>query len=91
MIFINYSDGEPTPVSGGHHQYNGIEFTRRIVNLFRESGINVISYFIKTEHYGGSSKENFHIMYGPDAKFIDPSDMRDIAKTMNSKFLEMVK
>jgi hypothetical protein len=91
LIFINYSDGEPTPVSGGHHQYNGIEFTRRIVNLFRESGINVISYFIKTEHYGGSSKENFHIMYGPDAKFIDPSDMRDIAKTMNSKFLEMVK
>ena len=28
-------------------------------------------------------------MYGTDAKFINPEDMRDIAKTMNAKFLEM--
>jgi hypothetical protein len=91
LIFINYSDGEPTNVAGCHGQYDGIQFTRRIVNTFRESGINVISYFIKLDTYYGSSKTNFHTMYGPDAQFIDPSDMRDIAKTMNSKFLEMVK
>ncbi len=45
-IFINYSDGEPTTVSGCAYRYNGVEFTRKVINTYRELGINIISYFI---------------------------------------------
>ena len=89
LIFINYSDGEPTDVYGTHSQYNGVQFTRRVVNGFRDLGMNVISYFITGGYIGDSTKQNFQTMYGTDAKFINPEDMRDIAKTMNAKFLEM--
>ena len=89
LIFINYSDGEPTNVAGAHSSYNGIQFTRRVVNGFRDLGMNVISYFINGGYIGDSTKQNFQTMYGTDAKFINPEDMRDIAKTMNAKFLEM--
>jgi hypothetical protein len=30
-------------------------------------------------------------MYGPDAAFINPTNMIDVAKTMNAKFLEITK
>ena len=89
LIFINYSDGEPTDVFGTHSTYNGVQFTRRVVNGFRDLGMNVISYFITGGYIGDSTKQNFQTMYGTDAKFINPEDMRDIAKTMNAKFLEM--
>ena len=89
LIFINYSDGEPTNVYGSHDYYNGVQFTRRVVNGYRELGINVISYFIKSGYMSDSTTENFRTMYGTDAQFVDPQDMREIAKTMNAKFLEM--
>ena len=89
-IFVNYSDGAPTNVYGCAYNYNGIEFTRRIVNNFRESNINIVSYFITESdyHYG---KDEFQKMYGTDAEFIDPSNMMQVARTLNSKFLEISK
>jgi len=90
LIFINYSDGEPTSVAGTHN-YDGVEFTRRIVNSYRNNRINVISYFITDGYVSDNTKRKFHIMYGSDAQFISADNMRDIAKTMNSKFLEISK
>ena len=89
-IFINYSDGYPTDVSGVAYHYDGVQFTRRVINGFRELGINVISYFIAANGYS-TDKTPFHTMYGQDAKFINPKNMQEVARTLNSKFLEIAK
>ena len=88
-IFVNYSDGYPTDPSGAAPKFDGVEFTRRTVNGFREIGINVISYFITCN--SGQCKNEFQKMYGQDAKFIDPGNMNDVSRTLNSKFLEISK
>jgi len=88
-IFINYSDGEPTDIKGVQRNYDGVEYTRRVVNSLREVGINVISYFIYRGTLWGSTKDNFRKMYGVDAQFIDPVNMSQVSKTVNAKFLEM--
>ena len=89
-IFVNYSDGEPTNVRGTGHYYNGVDFTRRVVNNFRENGINVVSYFIKDGGYTyESTVDNFRKMYGLDAQFINPESMTEVSKTLNKKFLEI--
>ena len=96
MIFINYSDGYPTEVSGCQKHYNGVEYTRRVVNDFRAIGIDVISYFITNTSSGlwsNISTEDqrlFKQMYGQDAQFIDPKNMHEVSRTMNRKFLEKV-
>jgi hypothetical protein len=90
-IFINYSDGEPTPVYGVADGYSGVRYTRYVVNGFRDQGINVISYFIFEGRIYESTETNFKTMYGPDAAFINPTNMMDVAKTMNAKFLEITK
>jgi len=89
VIFINYSDGAPTVVSGMHMSPE--DFTKKTINEFREHGFNIISYFIceSTPHH--STKKVFTYMYGTDASFIQPENMIDVAKTMNSKFLEIEK
>jgi hypothetical protein len=88
-IFINYSDGEPTDIRGVQSSYDGVDYTRRVVNSYREAGINVISYFIYKGTLWGNTKHNFRKMYGPDAQFIDPVNMTQVSKTVNAKFLEM--
>ena len=88
-IFVNYSDGEPTNVKGTGYYYNGVEFTRRVVNGFRELGINVVSYFIKDGYMYESTVDNFRRMYGVDAQFINPESMTEVSKTLNKKFLEI--
>jgi hypothetical protein len=88
-IFVNYSDGYPTSVSGCAYQYDGVGFTRRVINGFRELGINIVSYFITCSYGGESNSETFRRMYGVDSKFIDPKNMNDVARTLNSKFLEL--
>jgi hypothetical protein len=89
LIFLNYSDGEPTNISGTDSYYNGVQFTRRVINGFRGLGMNIVSYFIYSGYVYADTRENFQKMYGIDAQFINPEDMRDVAKTLNQKFLEM--
>lgn len=88
-IFINYSDGEPSGVDGTSRNYNGVEFTRKVVNEFKAAGINVISYFIYQGYIYESTRCNFKRMYGPDAQFIDPVNMNQVSKSVNQKFLEI--
>ena len=89
LIFINYSDGAPSPVHGAHCTYNGITFTRKIINEFRNAGINIISYFINAGGMWESDRTTFTTMYGHDANFINPESMLEISKSINAKFLEM--
>ena len=88
-IFVNYSDGAPTDISGCGYYYDGVAYTRRVITGFREIGINIISYFITEGNgYGAAS---FKTMYGPDASFIKPTNMNEVSKTLNSKFLEIAR
>ena len=53
-------------------------------------GINVISYFIsESNNISKLDQSAFKEMYGIDAKFIQPDNVVDIAKTINAKFLEI--
>jgi hypothetical protein len=85
-IFINYSDGYPTHM--GRYGSTPIDYTRLVMKQFREQGISILSYFI-TAH--GVNLDKFRIMYGADAQHIDPQNMLQVSRTINSKFLEKSK
>ena len=87
-IFINYSDGAPSSVTGCAYTYNGIDFTRKVVNEMKEIGINVLSYFIDGRSEGWCA-DAFRRMYGNNAEFIDTSNLTQISKSINKKFLEI--
>jgi len=85
-IFINYSDGYPTSMSGMYA--DPVEYTRRVINGFKEIGISVISYFITNYN---NDLTTFRRMYGSDAVNINPCNMTEVSKSMNKKFLELSK
>jgi hypothetical protein len=94
LIFINYSDGAPSPVQGMHRASDPVTFTKNVVNGMRSYGFNIISYFINQPGYdwaGDGEKKSFKTMYGPDSQFINPVNMSEISKSINSKFLEIAK
>jgi len=88
-IFINYSDGAPSSVTGCDWSYSGIEFTKKVVNEMKELGINVLSYFIDGKAENGWAGRYFKNMYGKNAEFIDTSNLTQISRSMNNKFLEL--
>jgi len=93
--FLNLSDGEPSFSTsdgiGDGFTYSGNLagiHTRRQVEKMRKSGIRVLSYFIQSSSlYGDTCSELFRIMYGIDAKYIDVTNVMQIAQTMNARFL----
>ena len=90
-IFVNYSDGGPTDISGVARSYDGVTYTKNAINCFRSYGINIISYFICNAYGSDYEQRQFKTMYGPDACFIKPTNMIDVSKTLNQKFLEIAK
>ena len=88
--FVNYSDGQPW------YQNNEIRYcgsdaeshTRKMVGNMRAMGISVLSYFIGGSYESDTDNEAFTRMYGKDAEFINSTNMMQVAKTMNKKFLE---
>tara|TARA_R110000765_G_scaffold299251_1_gene394182 strand:+ start:213 stop:2189 length:1977 start_codon:yes stop_codon:yes gene_type:complete len=86
-VFINYSDGFPT--SMGTYATTPADYTRLVMKQFREQGISILSYFITSSDYFDLTK--FKRMYGNDAEHINPENMLQVARTMNSKFLEKSK
>ena len=56
--------------------------------IVRDKGISVLSYFIGGDYSYDSDNKSFKNMYGSDASFINATNMMDVAKTMNQKFLE---
>ena len=85
--FINYSDGAPM-FSSKNYYYRGeraLQHTKKQVRNMKNLGLKVMSYFISDGDYG---MESFKTMYGKDAQFINPTNMMEVARTMNKKFLE---
>ena len=87
--FINYSDGQPY-FGNGDISYSGETaeaHTRKMCNKMRAMGISVLSYFIGGDYSYDSDNKSFTNMYGDDASFINATNMMQVAKTMNKKFL----
>ena len=55
----------------------------------KELGINVLSYFIDGKAENGWAGRYFKDMYGKNAEFIDTSNLTQISRSMNNKFLEL--
>jgi len=88
--FVNFSDGQPY-YGNNEISYQGREaenHTRKMCDKMRNMGISVLSYFIGGEYDSDSDNKSFTNMYGKDAEFISPTNMMQVAKTMNKKFLE---
>ena len=87
--FINFSDGQPY-YGNSEIQYQGSTaetHTRKQVENMKAMGMNVLSYFISDYDYEDDHK-SFKSMYGKDASFINATNMMQVARTMNDKFLE---
>ena len=86
--FVNMSDG--MPYYGTYSGDSAHKHTRAQVKKMTKEGIKVISYFITGSH-GISEHERsaFNAMYGKDSQYIDTKKINEVAKSMNSKFLEV--
>ena len=87
--FINYSDGQPVFGTTNYHYggHSAEQHTKKQVNNMRNRGLKVISYFI-SEYESDREHRAFKTMYGKDAQFINATNMMEVARTMNKKFLE---
>jgi len=88
--FINFSDGQPY-YGDKEISYSGKSaenHTRKMVGNMRAMGISVLSYFIGGSYESGRDNVAFTNMYGKDAEFINATNMMQVAKTMNKKFLD---
>ena len=88
--FINYADGAPY-FSNGDMYYHGSSATdhaRKMVKMMKNNGIKISSYFISSGTPYESDVNTFKSMYGKDASFINPTNMMEVARTMNQKFLQ---
>ena len=48
----------------------------------KNRGIKILSYFV-SDYIHDSERSSFKSMYGNDASFIKPTNMMEVAKTMN--------
>ena len=91
---INMSDGYPTFEKQGKFTYKGEEAildTAKAVKNIKKKGVNILSYFIQSSSTKVKEEElmeNFQIMYGKEASFIDPKNMHEVTKTLNDLFLK---
>jgi len=91
---INMSDGYPTFEQYRKFTYKGDEAildTAKAVKNIKKKGVNILSYFIQSSstHYKeGELMENFQIMYGKEASFINPENINEVTKTLNNLFLK---
>ena len=59
-----------------------------IMKRIKAKGIKVLSYFVGGDYDRNRNMDDFRIMYGKDAEFIDVTSVMSVSKTMNKKFLE---
>ena len=88
--FINYSDGAPWFSNGDiyYHGSSATDHARKMVKMMKNNGIKISSYFISNGTPYENEVATFKSMYGRDASFINPTNMMEVARTMNKKFLQ---
>ena len=89
-FFLNLSDGMPMYGNEGisYHGDSALNHTKGMVKKMRNKGIKVLSYFIGSSYESNSTMSSFKTMYGRDSQFVNVTSVMEVAKTMNSKFLE---
>jgi len=98
--FVNISDGEPcfyyNDTSAGialsYRDKSACEHTRTQVRKIKESGYNIISYFVSDYDSVDMEvpRQNFKTMYGSDSHFINVENLNQIVKTVNGKMMEAI-
>lgn len=89
--FINLSDGVPCfdgKLGTIRYDYGGTKallHTQKQINKLRNSGINVLSFFID-EDGRGVYLNDFKVMYGDSATSIDTSKLNNLAVSLNKMF-----
>ena len=86
-LFINYSDGYPGMCTMGTQE--GIIITKQAVNKIRNSGVEILSFFINEN--GLDDMNSFKEMYGKGTTNINVTSLIPLAKELNKKFLQMGK
>ena len=93
--FLNFSDGEPNMTYKGSDDmmlsYRGLDaavHTKKQINKIKNAGFGVLSYFIEDGYRMENLVKLFKMMYGNDAAFVNPTNVVQVAKTMNKMFLE---
>jgi nitric oxide reductase activation protein len=88
QYFINFSDGEPyfETRNFSYHGYVAFRHTKKQVEILRDRGIKILSFFI-TEHETESLSYGFKEMYGADARNINVTNLLPLAKEINSMFV----
>ncbi len=71
-----------------YYNDDAINHTKKMVNEIRSRGIKVLSYFIGDKYDRESTNDDFKMMYGNDAEFVDVTSVMSVSRTMNKKFLE---
>ena len=98
--FVNISDGEPcfyynnssSGIAFSYRDKSACEHTRTQVRKIKESGYNIISYFVSDYDNFGIEvlRQNFKTMYGSDSHFINVENLNQIVKTVNGKMMEAI-
>ena len=89
--FLNFSDGMPMFGDGDFDYYGdeALQHTRKQVKEIIKKGISVMSYFVGDSDYDRTrNMDDFKVMYGKDAQFVDINNVSSLAKTINDLFLE---
>lgn len=84
--FLNFSDGEPYFPNVRYFGETAVKQTRKQIDIFHLKKIDVLSYFINSEDI--VCNKTFVKMYGKNSEFIDVCDVKQVAKTMNEKFIK---
>ena len=86
-FFINYSDGYPTNPTP-NSDFDGVKYTAKIITKMKKLGIKVISYFVGYGR-GFDNDDTFSEMYGKSAQYINPTNLGQVATSLNQKFTEL--
>jgi hypothetical protein len=84
---INFSDGMPQ-FANKDINYGGneaIKHTAAQINKMKMGGVSVLSYYVSSGG-GDYNMDVFSEMYGKDARFVNVTEVIDLAKTLNAKF-----
>lgn len=86
--FLNISDGEPGMAN--YDGYFAVQHTaRQVRNLINNLGIGVLSFYVESHRTSTNEPSaRFVEMYGKDSRKVAAENMHQIARELNSKFLQ---
>ena len=86
---INMSDGMPNFYIREHSykQEDALIHTSKVINKIKKKNIKVLSYYVTNPEVKNIWKEDFKIMYGKNARYIDVNNINQITQTLNKLFL----